>query len=243
MRRLIIFSFLIVVLITSCDDDDVERIYIGSGTIKDTEMLNLDFQIKFDDGDLLNPVINYDDNSVEDGDRVLVRYSFIDGDIESNNIKVFDIDDILTKDILQLTEQNKDSIGDDKIHIKNNDIWLSEKHLNVIFDYYGYDETHYINLVKPLGDTHDNEGRLILEFKHNANDDAALYLLRGIVSFNLESLRVSDEESVDFVVRANTYGDNNFEWEGSYVFESNNPALLQNKQHLNLSGEISTDIK
>lgn len=244
MRNLIFVSLILMAALVACDEDNEEVIYINAGTIEKTDVSDFDIIVNLDNGKTLNPIKIYDNNNVENGDRVLVEYSIIKKtDDTTYDVNIYDINDILTKNIIQLTEKNKDSIGNDPVYSHTDGIWISNKHLNIVFDYYGYTETHFINLVRPIGETHNNKDQLILEFRHNANNDYPYHLLRGIVSFALDSLRVNDEDSVDFIVRVKNYSDMDFEWEGTYTFENNNQSILIKSQNYNLSKPSDFNIK
>lgn len=240
MKRVVFISLLLAVIMLACEKEEYVPIYFGIGSIEKTGDTNLDFVVNLDGGEILTPINVYDDNIVEDGDRIIVEYIIIEEQSTDNfDVSINNIDDILTKGVFQLTEDNNDSIGNDPIHTYDENIWISSKHLNIIFEYYGYSETHFINLVKPIGEPSYNEdGRLILEFRHNANGDYPNSVISGIVSFELESLRIADEESVDFVVRVKDYDDEDYEFEGSYTFESTNESTVlkfQERKLLNLS--------
>lgn len=236
MRKIIFFGLLLAVTIVACEKDDYVPSYVSIGSIETVDDLNTDFIVNLDNGDVISPTNIYTDNTVEDGDRVIVEYAIIEEkSSDAFDVKIFDIDDILTKGVIQLTVENQDSIANDPIQTTEDDMWLSEKHLNILFNYYGNSQTHYINLVKPIGDvTHDDEGRLILEFRHNSNGDYHDRLMAGIVSFELESLRIADEESVDFIVKVKGYYDEEFEFEGSYNFESSSKSVGVAKQNIKL---------
>jgi hypothetical protein len=244
MKKLNFIGLLIVFAFVACDKDNDAPRYISVGSIEKTGNASTDFIVNLDNGKVLTPIQIFDNNNVADGDRVTVDYDIIEKKGTNDyDVNIYDIDDILTKGVLQLTEQNKDSIGNDPIHACDDDIWISDKHLNIVFDYFGYSKTHFINLVRPIGDTHNNDGRLILEFKHNANADYPSRLLRGIVSFELENLREADETSVDFVVKVTDYGDVKFEWEGSYTFESTTKNAQFKLKNSNMFDYKNIDIK
>ncbi len=239
MKKLLILGILMVFAFVACDlddDNDTNRL-VSVGTI--VKEGSDPFTIKLDNGNHMTLVNTYTDNDLTDGDRVLVEYEItLTKENDEIDAKVYDIDEILTKGVIQLTEENKDSIGNDPIHIHLDDIWFSEKHLNFIFEYYGYNRTHYINLVKPIGNPLTNDGKVILEFRHNANDDYPSRILRGIVSFEMESLKVADETKIDFVVRFTDFGSEEYEWEGSYTFNTS----AQSKS-LEISDKEFVDLK
>lgn len=237
MKKLIVVAIFIIAILSGCDKEDVLPQWIGVGSIVKAIESADEFSILLDSGGQLFPNKVIENNTLEDGNRVVVYYSITDK-IDDNllNVNIFNIIDILTKDVFQLTENNQDSIGNDPIYIDENNIWISNNHLNFDFEYYGGYSIHFINLVKLYEDTHTDNGRLILEFRHNANNDFSNIRMSGIVSFRLESLKIADEDSVDFMVRILEYGDEILEWEGSYTFNNSqktvnkiNPSVKLNK--------------
>ena len=221
MKKLVFLVVFIITVVSACNKDESWPEWIGIGTIQ-KEIPTADaFNIILDGGEILHPVRIIANNTYEDDDRVMVKYS-IEEDNNDNTfeVKLFDLNKILTKDILQLTSGINDSIGNDPIYIEEDNIWITNHYLSFVFEYYGEFQTHYINLVKLYEDTHTEDGKLILEFRHNANGDFTSILRSGVISFDLDSLKEPGLDSVDFIVRIKKYGDNILEWEGSYTFES-----------------------
>ncbi|HAZ04697.1 MAG TPA: hypothetical protein DCY97_21400 [Marinilabiliales bacterium] len=207
---------------TSCNsDDDSVTYWYNYGTYIETMSNNQGFVVELDSGDTLVPSqIDYLADELEDSSRVMAYFSI---DSETENVihsGYLELYRVLTKDIIQLTEENQDSIGNDGVSVNENTIWLTEYHLNVVFSYYGGSITHYINLVKPIQDTVDDEGRLILELRHNNNNDPSYNVLTGVVSFDMRSLYQPGMDSVNFLFKSTDYYDVDFTWEGTYYFES-----------------------
>ncbi|MCP4553360.1 MAG: hypothetical protein GY834_15260 [Bacteroidetes bacterium] len=228
MKKIIVVAFFIITILSGCDKEEALPRWIGAGSIVKAVELADEFSILLDNGDQLFPNKIIENSNFKDEDRVVVYYSITDKiDDASLNVNIFNIVDILTKDVLQLTESIQDSIGNDPIYINENNIWIANNHLNFDFIYHGGYSIHYINLVKLFEDTHTEDDKLILEFRHNANNDPSNVLMSGIVSFRLESLRIADEDSVDILVRILEYEDEILEWEGSYTF--NNPLKTEDE--------------
>lgn len=235
MKKIIIVAIFIIAILSGCDKEDVLPQWIGVGSIVKAVESADEFSILLDDGDQLFPN-NVIENNFIDGNRVVVYYSISDKiDDNSSNINLFNIVNILTKNVFQLTESTQDSIGNDPIYINENSIWIANNHLNFDFNYYGGYSIHYINLVKLFEDTHTEDGKIILEFRHNANNDFSNVLMSGIVSFRLESLKIDDEDSVDFLVRILEYDDEIVEWEGSYTFNNS----LKNADEVSPSAKLN----
>jgi hypothetical protein len=67
--------------------------------------------------------------------------------------------------------------------------------MNVEFKYLGGFETHLINLAYIA--TSEQEDTLRLEFRHNANNETSNYNLNNIASFNLSSLKIEGQRSIN----------------------------------------------
>jgi hypothetical protein len=213
---------LISIGISSCKTEEPETYWYGYGTYYDSENAAKGFIVTLDDGKILNPVeASGIHSSVEDSSRVVVTFSIVSESTDTTHANVVEVAEILTKGILQLTENNKDSIGNDAVQLSDDNIWMTENHLNFVFGYYGGSVTHYINLVKPIGEQLDENGRQILEFRHNDNSDSFNYWILSVVSFDMRSLYQDGMDSINFVVRAKGFSDGIYNWEGTFHFQNN----------------------
>jgi len=143
----------------------------------------------------------------KDGQRLIVNYSLLNQTPDSLNFsykaQLNDVYEILTKGIFDITPETEDSIGNDYVYI--DEMWIGSHFLNVEFVYPGYNKTHYINLISDSSKTY-TDGKIHLEFRHNANGDYPTYYKRGIVSFDLSSLETNTSNQVQIVVHSNEYG-------------------------------------
>lgn len=201
----------LLVAFTSCLDDDdgysLGDYWIGFGIYKgDGEGA---VRLVMDNGYVLIPSVAsgwYHD--ISDGDRVLVNYTILDEDETSSSeerffVKINDISDVLMKGIMDITEENEDSIGNDPIIVE--DAWISDSLLNFRLKYWGYNKTHFLNLVKQPGELTADDQPFQLELRHNANDDQESIPYTAYVSFSLNSLRINGLDSVRFEVSASDY--------------------------------------
>lgn len=208
-----------VFLFSNCQKDEPETYWYSYGTYIKTSEGASNFVIDLDDGTVLTPTqVAYIEEGVVDSSRVMVVYAIVSETDSTVNAKVDKITGLLTKGVLQLTEENQDSIGNDGVIVTDDDIWFSENHLNVIFGYYYYNTKHFINLVKPIGNQFDEKGNQILEFRHNDNNDYYNYSYSGIVSFDMWSLYEVGMDSLNFVFTAYDYDSTKFSWEGTYHY-------------------------
>ena len=226
-----------LIFFTGCNDDDgysLGNVWIGFGILEDADS----YKIVMDDGEILYAVAfgNYDqwydhdysgkDHKIEVGDRLMVNFTILDdkkndsGEIIAYYVKVNSAKKVLTKGILDITEENKDSIGNDPIIVK--DCWMASDLLNFQLKYYGRNQTHFINLVKQPGVLTSENQPFELELRHNKNDDAEDIPYTAFVSFKLDSLKVEGLDSVRFKVTGKDYDGKLFEYEGVYKYGNSN---------------------
>jgi len=213
VMKKIVFGILagLLFVIAGCNDDDgysLDDMWIGFGVLKgETGSYN----IIMDNEDKLVPVAaNYPwQSGFENGDRVLVNYTILDDDTVDTKpiyyVKVNDIDDILMKGVLDITEENADSIGNDPIIVE--DYWMTDSLLSFKLKYWGYGATHFLNLVKEPGDLNEP---VELELRHNANGDEESIPYTAFVSFSLNNLRIEGQDSVEFIFTSTDYDGNDF---------------------------------
>lgn len=227
MKNLLLFALLSALLI-SCNKDEssYDNYWQSLGIYELTGDGSTDFQILLDNGNTVVPVeITQNSYVPEDGDRVFIYFSIIqeisgdDGKI-TYNAAIHSIQGILTKDVITLTEENADSIGNDPIYVDSNDIWFTKNYLNIYFSYYANQQIHYVNLIKYPNDSIQSDGRLILEFRHNANSDEIYYLYNDMVAFDMNSLYKDGVDSIPFLVKVIDYNSDTLEWENTYYFDN-----------------------
>ena len=145
--------------------------------------------------------------NVEEGKRVIVHFYLLDEKINGYdyNAEVLRIENILTKDVIALTEENIEEIGDDRINLTY--MWFAGGCLNIEFKYQGSrnpSNKHFINLVQnetPDAEG-DEDGYLTLEFRHNAYEDPAIDVIDGIIAFNMPFTSIAAAKGVK--IRVNT---------------------------------------
>ena len=235
----IILGLLVGVLFVfaGCNDDDgysLNDSWIGFGVVESTE----NYKIVLDDGEVLYPVAfggydSWDDDyhhgdshKIEAGDRLLLNFTILDdkmndaGEIIAYYVKINSAKKVLTKGILDITEANADSIGNDPIIVK--ECWMANGLLNFQLKYYGRYETHFINLVKEPGELSAADQPFELELRHNKNGDKEDIPYTAFVSFHLDSLQVAGMDSVRFKVTSTDYDGKPFEYNGVYKYGGNN---------------------
>ncbi|MFW6310052.1 MAG: NigD-like protein [Prolixibacteraceae bacterium] len=231
----------LTVILTGCLEDEdsysLGKMWVGFGVIEEVNFDPPDYKITLDNGDVLIPVASenyyrwyytgsYDQSSrLKSGDRILINYTILDdktddaGEVEHYYIKVNSVKKILKKGILDITEENQDSIGNDPIIVK--EVWMTDTLLNFEMKYWGRYKTHFINLVKQPGELTAADQPVELELRHNANDDVTDIPFVSFVSFDLNKLRIEGLDSVSFRVTAVDYDGETFEYEGVYDYSQN----------------------
>lgn len=225
----IIFSALVLVLLSACqyeENDDLNRT-VSLATVENPQQ-STDFYLIPDNGGRLkvgSSVIPY--YRPRDGQRIIADYSIIastpQSSIYSHVVRLNDVYEVLTKEIFEITPSTQDSIGNDKVRIT--DIWIGGNFLNIEFEFMGYNRIHYINLVKDASKTY-TDGKIHLEFRHNANDDYPDFIKSGIVSFNLNSLRNENDSKINLVIHANEFYNSGSTYNLTYVYGAH-PVLFQ----------------
>jgi hypothetical protein len=203
------------------DDDEysMEDTWVGFGLVqKDT--IDDSFFIELDNGAVLFPANSsgwVDD--VTDNQRVLANFTILGDkenteDVEQYDVRINSLRNILYKSILDISPAIEDSIGNDPIHVK--DYWLKNNMLNLELQYRGGSVIHYINLVKQPNATATEP--VVLELRHNDNDDPELIRMSAVVTFDLSSIQVAGKDSVTFKVIAKESNNENYEFTGVYKY-------------------------
>ncbi|HBG40465.1 MAG TPA: hypothetical protein DDW85_03490 [Porphyromonadaceae bacterium] len=210
---------------SSCDDNSQYSLgdfVVSIATVEPTGANG--YHIVLDNGKRLLPVhsdIRYMPGSEQ---RVVVNYTILSDAKDGYDyyVKINDIWNILTKQVIELNEENADSIGNDPIQI--HDIWVGGDYLNVdfFFNYGKGEKPHAVNMVKNTLSSEATLNGVDLEFRHNAYNSASSKLYRGFVSFNLKPLQRTDVDSVVISVKVKDWAEEkNYE----VVYRYNQAAL------------------
>ncbi|MBN1768510.1 MAG: NigD-like N-terminal domain-containing protein [Prolixibacteraceae bacterium] len=247
MRRGIFFTGVLLILlslISSCSDDNdyysVGEYGISLGLIDTTNTFGYDYLIRCDNGDSLLPAITaFYGYKPTHKQRVLVNFSPLDKVGDSKKLlyaKINNLSDVLYKEIIEATEANADSLGNDPVII--DDIWLSNGILNIEFRVWGNVRTHFINLSYVPNEQEDIDEPIELTFRHNRNDDDENYLLYGLVSFDLSKLQQPDSDSIAFRIISTDYNGKSHTNSGTYIYGDGlkeRPVVKSNIQHTGYS--------
>lgn len=230
---LIAVFIVLSVFLQSCIKDEEQKKYWTSFATLIKEKKSDDYFFKLDFGGKIEPTEKITlKNKDEDSIRVVITYTIVTetgkGDDVVISAKVVEINRILTKEIIQLTAKNTDSIGNDEIIVSKKSMWLTDRHLNIVFGYYGANTKHIINLAKPTGKQIDEKGNQILELRHNTNGDFKENRFNGIVAFSLTSLKKDNADSIKFVVKVINGDTVSYKYYNTYYFKNNSTGKVPN---------------
>lgn len=232
MKRFGTFSFLVftmIIVFLSCSKDKEAPTYWYSyGTYYESDESTLGFIFKLDNGQQLIPTeASGLSSDIADTSRFFLEYVKIDETEETLSAKITGAQAVLTKNVMQLTTEIADSIGYDRAILSNDNIWFSDYHMNIAFSYYGNNPAiqHYINVVKPINEKKDENGRHILEFKHNANGDLETTKYTGVISINMLSLYEPDMDSINFALKWVDYYNDTNTIESTFYYKGENNSL------------------
>lgn len=237
-KNVLIILLSLVFGFTSCMKDDdaysLGKIWVGFGMLEQVSSDPVDYIIHMDNGNTLYPVVSgyqlpwyyhgtNDPNSrLQTGDRILLNYTILgdkrdgDGEIDKFYIRVNEVKKILLKDILDITDENRDSIGNDPVVVKK--VWQTDSLLNFEIKYWGRYEVHYINLVKAPGELTEDDLPIELELRHNANGDQRDVPFAAFASFRLNEIQIPGLDSVEYKVTGKDYEGKSFEHKGVYYY-------------------------
>ncbi|WP_294143180.1 NigD-like protein [uncultured Sanguibacteroides sp.] len=200
--RLTILFIITVFVVASCDDDgySLSKFWVSYGVVHKSDEDN--YTIKLDNGSVIYPSYsNVPAQKLQDSTRLLVDFTILQDAIPGGKfdyyVRINGIEQILTKNILPYSEEILDSLGSDPVIV--NDYWIAQDFLTIEFFFAGGLAHHMINLTQHQELTED--GKVLLEFHHNANGDTDRYKLNSAVAFPLNKVFSEVTDSVQLRVR------------------------------------------
>lgn len=172
------------------------------------------YYLVLENGKTVNPIAGAAVTSYKavEGQRAFAYLRFIEegrstrSNEYDHHAEVFYVENILTKDIIDLTPATADSIGDDRINLIQS--WISNGYVTLEFQLYGSnekDKKHMLNLVTNTENVLvDDENYINLEFRHNAFNDDPFTLNDGLVSFKLDKVAEELKTAKGLKIRVNT---------------------------------------
>lgn len=211
MKKYLLFVFALSALtFASCSDDDgysLDKFWVSLATVENPNEDSA-FYLHLDNGEVIwIGATNFYNYRPKTGQRIIADYTLLndtpEGSKYDHDAKLNDAYNILTKGIINITPEIQDSIGHDAIHIR--ELWVGSDYLNIRFSYKMNNKRHMLNLVSDSSKVY-NDGKVHLEFRHNANDDAESYTAGGLVSFELMSLKgKTTGNSLDLIIHSFNY--------------------------------------
>lgn len=200
----LIFSFTIIFLcIFSCNENDGYSLGDFQVDIVTVHQNGIGLSFFTDNGLLLWPAAGIKDENLDKGKRYFLNYTILsDKQNEYDHyIKVNDLWEILTKDIIFLSAQNADSIGNDPVKV--NKLWIAGDYLNVDFSFnYSGNVPNFVNMVQLAN---DNSKSLTLEFRHNSHGSQQKNLIQGFVSFDLKKFQNGTQNALPITVNVKDF--------------------------------------
>ena len=222
-KKILMYTSLLIIILNSsfaCSDSDGYS--LGDFRISIATVVSegdMTYSLLLDNGDKLWPAATDVYYRPKMNQRVFVNYTLLSGAMQGYDhyIKVNDIWDILTKPVIELTEENADSIGNDPVRV--NDLWIGNDYLNTAFSFnYNGMRPHAINIVENKMLTGNDVGVLELELRHNSYNSMSSTLFNGFASFYLKPFRVDGEDSIPIKVIVKDYdGDKEYELMYKYM--------------------------
>jgi len=191
--------FFILIAFSACMDDykEPDSYYLDLAVMNhdgNNYLITTDAGVKLM-AESLPVEMEFDDNV-----RVNVRYRLLSPVDTSKGfsywVYVDEIEEVLTKDIITINDENRDSLG--SAPVKFYDVWITQDYLTVYFSFYAGTETHYFNLTFDEKEQTDND-TIHLTFRHEDNKDIARHYYNGYITFKLKPLR--DPEKSERVIR------------------------------------------
>ncbi len=183
----------------SCSDNNDDYITYYSARATVISESDQQLTLKTDGGNQITVVSDYSGYSPMMGQRTAITYSIEDGDNNYYNASLHTAHNILTKEVVIMTEDNETDMGNDPIHLYN--AWCAGGYLNINFGFNTSGSvTHYVNLVENSLVQNPNDGKIYLEFRHNAMGDSECYGKRGTVCYDLTTYQ-DGNNIITFVVK------------------------------------------
>ncbi len=204
--RYIVIIFALINLFACSDDYQYQpeefRIDLSTVYLSDNG-----YYFQLDNGKTLYPEImpNNISYTFENKQRVLIKYNTLSENKTGYEqaIQIFAISKVSVSDIKTVTIENDSIFGNDAIGIES--IWLSGNYINLSFYFYADSKMHYLSLVNNSTISYLDDDLIHLELRHNANNDFMAYRKKGVVSFDISSLKNTYSLPVKIQVDTNIY--------------------------------------
>lgn len=195
MRKILLLCGLSALVALSSCNDNHDAGYIGLATIKQQSGLYLEL----DNGNTVR-ADNYF-TTIASGNRALLTFRYTNilpvGSSYYADIEVYDFVNILTKEILPLSDSTTVDFGDDPFYMINQ-MGISGGYMNVVMSFeYGY-TPHMVNLV--VDSLTSVDGNFNLTLRQNDNGDTPRFIITSLASFSMA--RIDDMMSDQGILKA-----------------------------------------
>ena len=152
--------------------------------------------------------IDFDENA-----RVSVRYRILQQAPHNDSIQadylvqVDGINELITKDIITVDDNNRDSLGNAPVEFRQ--VWITQDFLTVYYSFYAGSKYHDFNLTYDVDEQVDDE-HVYLTFRHNDHNDEEVKQYFAYVSFRLNFLRKEGQSEVKIYFRGKQNAENNY---------------------------------
>jgi len=222
-RTVFIITFLIVLFsFHACEDDgfSLDKTVMSVATVNPIDDNYGTYYLTMDNGTTLWPAASDVIYRPKANQRVVVNFTPLSDKIGEfdHYVKVNYLQEILTKNIEELTTENEKEIGNDPIRILA--IWVGDNYLNIRFGYNtGGEKIHRVSLVKNMIQpaTGENE-EIVLEFRHNAYGDPQNYGVKSYAAFDLKPLQKEDKGVINLKIVVHDFNNETKEYEVAYEY-------------------------
>jgi len=227
-----LFMCLTTITFTSCDDDgyDLGKFVVSLATVNPIDEQHGTYYLTMDDGTTLWPAASNVYYRPKNDQRVIVNFTLLSDSLTGYDhyVKINALQEILTKKVVDLTLENEAEIGNDPVKIL--DLWVGDNYLNIHYGInVGGDQMHTLNLVQNKIDAETEGNAIVLELRHNANDDPQRYGSNGYVAFDLKKFQEGDLESVDFIIKNLDFNEETKEYKITYKYKNVDEHLIHPK--------------
>lgn len=245
MKKYFFILFAAITLVACNDDDDysLDKQWLDMATVENPNNSSYFFLRSDNNGLLWMGATDLYGYQPKTGQRVIANFTLLNDKPEGSNydhdIKLNDAYNVLTKGIFDITPATQDSIGNDPVGLS--ELWIRNDFLNMRFYYPGYNKIHYISLVRDASKSYE-DGKIHLEFRHNAHSDEKRYTYSGIVSFNLTSLKtLTTEKSLELVIHVKNLDGIESTHELQYKFDEDTGTYILNDEIFDKGKEIKVE--
>lgn len=241
-------AFLLVSLFTlsfvACEDDEgysLGNFVISLATVNPVDEASNTYYLTMDNGTTLWPAASNIYYQPKKNQRVLVDFTLLSDSLQGYDhfVKINRMQEILTKQVIDLTAENESEIGNDPVKIL--EYWIGDHYLNIHFGYNsGGEKIHTISLVEnKLNDNNNNnDNTVVLEFRHNKNGDLERYGVKSFAAFDLRKYQTEGQNSIDFLIKVRDFNNENKEYRVTYRYGNTQENLQNNKTINNMPEDV-----